>query len=267
MQKLLKSNSWSPFGFLWKLFDIPSDSGIWDSLFFYMSIWTTESNCTFKKLFVSLLITVLFLQDCIHSEIRHRTTCDTNSHSGTTWHCSCRCVVWPLLTRSHTTTLISYGTPASHNTKGRSRLVMNLGSSSEGWFWQWDPFSFGHFVMDEVRNCRSVLVKFLSSVFGLDIYLALPHLGEILPSAIHPSLWQHLPWKCLLVTLSLPVGLGLQEAWSFLFWRTLHAYIIVGSHEGREYAQWREDLKFLASEIIKLLLNKRNSHCYFYVPL
>lgn len=51
------------------------------------------------------------------------------------------------------------------------------------------------------------------------------------------------------------------------FLKTLHAHIIVGSHEGRELCSVREVLKFLASEILKLLLNMWNHHCYFYVPL
>lgn len=57
---------------------------------------------------------------------------------------------------------------------------------------------------------------------------------------------------------------GLAGSMIISFLKTLYAHIIVGSHEGREYAPF---LKFLASEIIKLLLNVWNPHCYFYVPL
>lgn len=60
---------------------------------------------------------------------------------------------------------------------------------------------------------------------------------------------------------------GLTGSMIISFLMTLQAHIIVGSHEGREYTKWREVLKFLASEIIKLLLNMRNPHCYLYVPL
>lgn len=177
----------SPFSFLWKLFDISGDSGIWDSLLSYMCIGLLRATVLLKNCFC-LLVTVLCLQDCIHSEVRHKTTCGRNSHSGAAWHHSCRCVVWPLVTSSHATTFVSCGTPAPHNAKGGSSLVMSLGSSSEGCFCHWDPFSFGGFIMDEVRNCRSVLVKFVSSVFGLEICVASQECWETLPSAVYPSL-------------------------------------------------------------------------------
>lgn len=131
----------------------------------------------------------------------------------------------------------SYGTPASHNTKDGPTLIINLRSCREGCFCQEDPCSFPSFIMDEVRNCGRVLVKFVSSVFDLEIWLASAGLLRDASFCCPPQHVAAFAMNVFAGSPGLPCDPGLAGSIISCFLKTLYAHINVGTCGEREYTQ------------------------------
>lgn len=91
--------------------------------------------------------------------------------------------------------------------------------------------------MDEVRNCRSVLVKFVSSVFDLEIWLASAGLLRDAFFYCPPQPVAAFAMNVFAGNPGLTCNPGLAGSIISCFLKTLYAHIVVGSHEEREYAQ------------------------------
>lgn len=91
--------------------------------------------------------------------------------------------------------------------------------------------------MDEVRNFSRLLVKFVSLVFDLEIWLASAGLLRDASFYCPPQPVAPFSLNVFASNPGLPCNPGLAGGIISCFLKTLYAHINVGSHEEREYAQ------------------------------